>query len=84
MNDYTWDEFMEQVYTARGWKFNPYTLRQKVASRGKINIYIQNPTTGNAREKITIRENPKPCQDDIEGSSSELNNFLDGFGVSMI
>lgn len=81
-NDYTWDEFMEQVYTARGWKFNPSTLYQKVASRGKIDIFIQNPITGNTREKITIRQNPKPCKDDIKSSSSELNKFLDGFEVS--
>lgn len=82
MNDYTWDDFMKQVYTARGWKFNPSTLYQKVVSRGKIDIFIQNPTTGNTREKITIRKNPKPCQDDIKNSSSELNKFLDGFEVS--
>lgn len=82
MNDYTWDEFMEQVYAARGWKFNPSALQRKVVSRGKIDIFIQNPVTGNAREKITIRENPKHCQDNIKNSSPELNKFLDGFEVS--
>ena len=52
MSDYTWDEFMEQIYTPRGWHFNPITLYEKVVAQGKLDIAIQDSESGKVQEKI--------------------------------